>query len=98
MWAESCDCGACGKTLVLIGEDVTEQLDVEPAKFFVHRHIRTQYACRTGDTITAAPIPPPISANLKTVQCDPAGKAAFEAASGVHLPTCFIGISTGAGS
>ena len=32
--------------LVLIGEDVSEQLDVEPARFFVHRHIRLQYACR----------------------------------------------------
>ncbi|KJV04940.1 transposase, partial [Methylocucumis oryzae] len=41
---ESCTCGQCGKDLVKIGEDVTEQLDVEPAKFFVHRHIRPQYA------------------------------------------------------
>jgi len=54
---ESCACGKCGKDLVKIGEDVTEQLDVEPAKFFVHRHIRPQYACRTCETITAAPIP-----------------------------------------
>jgi transposase len=27
---------------VKIGEDITEQLDVEPAKFTVHRHIRPQ--------------------------------------------------------
>ncbi len=40
---ESCQCGQCGKDLVKIGEDVTEQLDVEPAKFFVHRHIRPQH-------------------------------------------------------
>jgi transposase len=46
--------------LVKIGEDVTEQLDVEPAKFFVHRHIRPQYACRACETITAAPIPPAV--------------------------------------
>lgn len=57
---ESCQCGQCGKDLVKIGEDVTEQLDVEPAKFFVHRHIRPQYACRTCETISAAPIPPAI--------------------------------------
>jgi transposase len=56
----SCACGTCGKDLVKIGEDVTEQLDVEPAKFFVHRHIRPQYACRTCETITAAPIPPAV--------------------------------------
>jgi transposase len=57
---ESCTCGQCGKDLVKIREDVTEQLDVEPAKFFVHRHIRPQYACRHCETITAAPIPPAV--------------------------------------
>jgi transposase len=57
---ESCTCGKCGKDLVKIGEDVSEQLDVEPAKFFVHRHIRPQYACRHCETITAAPIPPAV--------------------------------------
>ena len=36
------------------------QLDVEPTKFFVHRHIRPQYACRFCESITAAPIPPAI--------------------------------------
>jgi transposase len=57
---ESCTCGQCGNDLVKIGEDITEQLDVEPAKFFVHRHIRPQYACRTCEIITAAPIPPAV--------------------------------------
>lgn len=57
---ESCTCGQCGKDLVLIGEDVSEQLDVEPAKFFVHRHIRPQYACRHCETVTAAPVPPAV--------------------------------------
>ena len=56
----SCTCGRCGKDLVKIGEDVSEQLDVEPAKFFVHRHIRPQYACRACETVTAAPIPPAV--------------------------------------
>jgi transposase len=57
---ESCQCGQCGKDLVKIGEDITEQLDVEPARFFVHRHIRPQYACRNCATITATPVPPAI--------------------------------------
>lgn len=57
---ESCQCGHCGHQLVKIGEDVSEQLDVEPAKFFVHRHIRPQYACKACETVTAAPIPPAI--------------------------------------
>lgn len=54
---ESCTCGACGKDLVKIGEDISEQLDVEPARFFVHQHIRPQYACRACETVTAAAIP-----------------------------------------
>lgn len=53
----SCTCGDCGADLVKIGEDVSEQLDVEPARFFVHRHIRPQYACRHCETVTAAPVP-----------------------------------------
>jgi transposase len=54
---ESCACGQCGKDLVMIREDVSEQLDVKPAEFFVLRHIRPQYACRACDTISAATIP-----------------------------------------
>ena len=57
---ESCTCGQCGNDLIKIGEDVSEQLDVEPARFFVHRHIRPQYACRNCETMTAAPIPPAV--------------------------------------
>jgi transposase len=53
----SCTCESCGGNLVKIGEDVSEQLDVEPARFFVHRHIRPQYACRACETITAEPVP-----------------------------------------
>ena len=56
----SCLCGACGGGLTKIGEDISEQLDVEPARFFVHRHIRPQYACRVCETVTAAVVPPAI--------------------------------------
>nr|WP_251827784.1 IS66 family transposase zinc-finger binding domain-containing protein [Methylovulum psychrotolerans] len=38
----SCTCGHCGKNLVKIGEDVTEQLDVEPAKFFSNSHYEAE--------------------------------------------------------
>ncbi len=55
---ENCVCGKCGNTqLVKIGEDISEQLHVEPAKFSVIRHIRPQYACRPCETIIAKPIP-----------------------------------------
>jgi transposase len=57
---ESCQCNQCGRDLFKIGEDVTEQLDVEPVRFFVHRHIRPQYACKSCETITAEPVPPAI--------------------------------------
>ncbi|MDM5180123.1 IS66 family transposase [Massilia sp. DJPM01] len=57
---EPCQCGQCGADLVKIGEDISEQLDVEPARFFVHRHIHPQYAGRPCETVTAAPIPPAV--------------------------------------
>ncbi len=53
---ESCTCSQCGEALSKVREDISEQLDVVPAKFFVHRHIRPQYACRNCETITAAPV------------------------------------------
>jgi transposase len=57
---ESCTCGQCQSALVKIGEDICEQLDIEPARFFVVRHIRPQYACRTCETVQAAPVAPAI--------------------------------------
>ena len=57
---DSCTCSACQSDLVKIGEDVSEQLDIEPARFFVIRHIRPQYACRKCETITAAPVAPAV--------------------------------------
>ena len=57
---ESCQCAACGAALTLIGEDVTELLDCEPIRFFVRKQVRPKYACRSCETITAAPVPPAI--------------------------------------
>jgi transposase len=54
---ESCICAHCQADLVKISEDISEQLDVTPAQFIVHQHIRPQYACKHCETITAAPIP-----------------------------------------
>jgi transposase len=54
---EHCDCAQCGTALTLVREEITEQLDVEPARFFVHRHIRPQYACRHCETMVAEPAP-----------------------------------------
>jgi transposase len=57
---QRCTCGQCGGNLSHIRDDITEQLDVEPAKFFVHRHIRPQYACRACETVIAEAVPPAI--------------------------------------
>jgi len=53
---EICACNTCQSALVKIGEDISEQLDIEPARFFVLRHIRPQYACRQCETVSAAPV------------------------------------------
>ena len=52
--ATHCDCGVA---LTRIGEEVSEQLDCVPAKFFVLRNIRGKYACLCCQTIQAAPMP-----------------------------------------
>jgi len=57
---DSCDCAECGRTLVKIGEDVTEKLTVQPAVFSVERHITHKYACRTCETVVAEPVAPAI--------------------------------------
>ena len=53
-------CAHCQQALTLVGEDISEQLEVIPAQFFVTRHIRPQYACRSCETMTAAPVPPAV--------------------------------------
>jgi transposase len=42
-------CPCCGLPRVCIGEQTAEQLDLEPARFFVLRTIRKSYACRHCD-------------------------------------------------
>lgn len=53
------DSGLCpqGHVLKRIGEEISEQLDCEPARFFVHRHIRGKYVCACCQTVLAAPLP-----------------------------------------
>jgi transposase len=38
-------CPCCGEQKKQIGEDITEELEYEPAKFFVNQFIRPKYAC-----------------------------------------------------
>jgi transposase len=50
-------CPGCGQDLERIGEEISEQLDVIPARFFVRRHIRPKYCCRHCESVHAAPMP-----------------------------------------
>jgi transposase len=46
--------------MVRIGEDVSERLDIVPAEFFVHRHIRGKWACRCCQVLVQEPVEPQI--------------------------------------
>lgn len=51
---------ACGQPMRRIGEDVSERLDVEPARFFVHRHIRGKWACKCCERLVQEPVDPQV--------------------------------------
>jgi len=50
-------CEHDGRLLSEIGEVISEQLDIIPAKIQVLRHIRKKYACDCGQCIKTAPLP-----------------------------------------
>ena len=47
-------CPCCGRARACIGDQTAEQLDLDPARFFVRRTIKKTYACRHCDP-TAVP-------------------------------------------
>ena len=57
--AQQCVCGKCGKETVLIGYESSEQLDVEPAKYFVRVTKREKRACKACEEqgVQSAPLP-----------------------------------------
>jgi transposase len=55
---EQCVCKSCGKDTVVIGYAQSEQLDVEPAQYFVVVTKREKRACRgCAEGVSAAPLP-----------------------------------------
>jgi transposase len=60
--AEHCVCGGCGGQTAVIGYEESEQLDVEPLKYFVLVTRREKRACKSCEErgVTAAPLPPRI--------------------------------------
>ncbi|MDM0110345.1 IS66 family transposase [Variovorax sp. J22R24] len=56
----SCPTPECGRPMQRIGEDISEKLDIVPAKFFVHRHIYGKWACRCCQQIRQEPAEPDV--------------------------------------
>src|SRR6201995_1715216 len=56
---EQCVCGKCGQQTAVIGYESSEQLDVEPAKYFVRVTKREKRACKACEEqgVQAAPLP-----------------------------------------
>src|SRR6266446_295107 len=57
--AAQCVCGKCGKQTTVIGYESSEQLDVEPAKYFVRVTKREKRACKDCEEqgVQCAPLP-----------------------------------------
>ena len=56
----TCPTPECGQPMQRIGEDVSEKLDIIPAKFFVHRHIYGKWACRCCQILRQEPAEPDV--------------------------------------
>lgn len=48
----------CGRSLHFINQEMSEQLEIIPARYCVIEHIRMKYGCRDCGTIIMAPKPP----------------------------------------
>ena len=56
----ACPTPGCGQPMQRVGQDVSERLDIIPAQFFVHRHIRGKWACRCCQILVQEPVQPQI--------------------------------------
>ena len=51
-------CPSCGHDKTVFGADVTEELEMIPAKFFVNRYVRHKYACpHCQGSVSQGPLP-----------------------------------------
>ena len=52
-------CALCQREMQKLGEEVTEELDWQPASLFVTEHVRPKYACsHCQEGVVIAPLPP----------------------------------------
>jgi transposase len=64
-------CPCCGQVRVCIGTQTAEQLDLEPARFFVRRTLKKTYACQHCDPATV-----PVEQRLQTAGPEQVGPLA----------------------
>ena len=56
---EEKNCSCCGRRMDRIGQDITRELELQPAKLEAHIHVRPKYACRRcKHGVSTAPLPP----------------------------------------
>lgn len=58
-----CPAPECGQPMVRVGEDISERLDIVPAKFFVQRQIRGKWACKCCQLLLQEPAAPQVFDN-----------------------------------
>ena len=90
---EQCVCGNCGKETTVIGYETAEQLDVEPAKYFVRVTKREKRACKACEEqgVQSAPLPPRIIEKglaSDRVVVDTVGKYLRTSSVARLLPSC----------
>jgi transposase len=56
----TCPNADCGRPMQRIGEDVSEKLDIVPARFFVHRHVYGKWACKCCQLLRQEPAAPDV--------------------------------------
>jgi transposase len=59
------DCGRCGKRMRAFDFEVSEQLEVEPARLFVLSHVRPKYGCPDDDCKGTIRIAPPATSPIE---------------------------------
>jgi transposase len=56
---EELTCPCCGGQKTVFGRDVTEELEIIPARFFVNQYVRFKYACKhCVGQVSVGPLPP----------------------------------------
>ena len=56
---EELTCPCCSTKKVLFAQDVTEELEIVPAQFYVNRYVRHKYACpKCEGYVSVGPLPP----------------------------------------